>query len=516
MKVGRVHSWKKMLAQLILIVVPTCVLSFYVLWDLNRFYLILQNDWIKQGVYFATGISLATVFYSYRFRFLTTSGIIILVYYLIYKLLGSSTIGEFDAFYYSIQFLIFVILFSIGWFAGFGFSRSRYFTIFWSIILLAVEIIVVSKTTDVKVNTLIGAFVPVLTYAFYIIYTAELIRNMNEDETSFVKYILKRMAGFAIVLLVLFLAIFYVFQKDFTAIEKEWGNSQANYNKEGGGGNNGEKMTGTDKDGFMRNKDQTRLAGSLSKDKQLVFVAHLDNFFDDERTPNPLYFTTCYYTKFDTLTQTFEKDTLMPYNDLFSPNPSQIPLYFTKTDSTVLKNSLATKNRKVITADVYKVLLSPNTYLAPSTAFVCQPIGVPKEYRALYKSSYRAKMWVSDLNSAYFVYNPSGNRLLKAFQEERFDKLREIKKISGPDNKFMNYYTFMPRNAEYKKITELAKQITKDAPTPIDKMIAIRDYFLSKDEFNQPLFKYSDNPGIPGLPSANKLTYFLLENRKGY
>jgi hypothetical protein len=39
---------------------------------------------------------------------------------------------------------------------------------------------------------------------------------------------------------------------------------------------------------------------------------------------------------------------------------------------------------------------------------------------------------------------------------------------------------------------------------------------LSKDEFGQPLFSYSDNPGIPGIPSANKLTYFLFENRKGY
>ncbi len=74
----------------------------------------------------------------------------------------------------------------------------------------------------------------------------------------------------------------------------------------------------------------------------------------------------------------------------------------------------------------------------------------------------------------------------------------------------------MPSNEEYKKITLLAKQITANAQTPIDKMLAIRNYFLSKDEFGQPLFKYSDNPGIPGIPSASKLTYFLFENRKGY
>ena len=47
-------------------------------------------------------------------------------------------------------------------------------------------------------------------------------------------------------------------------------------------------------------------------------------------------------------------------------------------------------------------------------------------------------------------------------------------------------------------------------------MLAIRNYFLSKDDFGQPLYKYSDNPGIPGIPSASKLSYFLFENRKGY
>jgi hypothetical protein len=47
-------------------------------------------------------------------------------------------------------------------------------------------------------------------------------------------------------------------------------------------------------------------------------------------------------------------------------------------------------------------------------------------------------------------------------------------------------------------------------------VLAVRDHFLAKDENGQPSFKYSDNPGIPGLPSANKLTYFLFQNKKGY
>ena len=515
MKATKLYSWKKVLAQLILLGVPTFALAFYLLWDVNRDFNILKNDYIKQSIYFGAGLGLAIVFYGYRFRFLTTAAIVGIGLYAVYKAVNKTAIGEFDSFFISVQVLIFVILFSVGWLAGYGLSRSRYFTIFWSVFLLAVQILVVSKTTEVKAATLISAFVPVLAYAVYIIYTAELIRNMNDDSKYFGWFVLKRMLGFAVVIAALLLGTYYYFQKDFKAIEKEWGNTQGKYDKNA---SSSENMTKENRDGSLSNKDQTRLTSSLNKGKRLVFVARLDNFFKDGKTPNPLYYTAYYYSKFDTLTQTFETDSLMPKNDLFRPNPSKIPLYFAKTDSNVIKNTAATLNRKVITTDVYKVLLSPDEYIAPSTSFFCQPLPVPNEYKDQFRSAYRAKMWVSDLNSAYFIYNPAGNQQLEAFQKLRFDLLRQINQTdySSLDKKFMQYYTFMPKDEEYDKIKTLAAQITKDARTPVDKMIAIRDYFLSKDEFGQPMYKYSDNPGIPGLPSANKLTYFLFENRKGY
>ena len=270
MRIGRIHSWKKVLAQLLLLVAPTVLFFFYLLWDLNRFYTILQNDWVKQGCYFMAGIVITTVFYAWRFRFVTTAAILFLAYYGIYKWVGSISIGEFDAFYLSVQFIVFTFLFSLGWIAGFGFSRNKYFTIFWSVLLLVTQIVVVSKTSDIKVNLLISAFAPVLAYAFYIIYTAELIRNMNEDETHFAWFIIKRITGFLLVLLVMFLVIFNIFKNDFKAIEKEWGNGQANYDK---GDSKSENMNQQNKDGSMGNKDQTKLSGSLSKDKQLIYQA---------------------------------------------------------------------------------------------------------------------------------------------------------------------------------------------------------------------------------------------------
>ena len=509
MEIGRIHSWKKVTAQLLLLALPTIALVFFLLQHVNQYYSVLENNWFRQGLYFAAGITISVLFYGYRFRFITTALLLFGTYFVAYKILGNLSVGEFDAFFVSVKFLIFALLFSAGWLAGFGFSRSRYFTIIWPLLLLVLQIIVVSKSDEITAASLIAAFAPVLLYVFFVVYTAELIRNM-EDEPGFAWFISKRLLGFLALVIVVLGTLLLIFEKDFASIEKDWGGGQGGKNK------NQESMTKQNKDGTLSNKDEMKMTGSLSKDKRLVFVAKLDNFFPDGKTPNPLYFTSTYYTRFDTLTQTFEEDKLIPKNDLFTPDPSKVPLYFTKVDTTVVRNTMATLNRSIVSADVYKVLLSPDEFIAPSTAFFCQPIPVEKEYKGQFKSAYRAKMWVSDLNSAYFIYNPGSNQQLKMFQEQRFTELRTAADYSGIDKKFLDYYTFMPANQDYERITKLALQITKNAPTPVDKMIAIRDYFTSKDNFGQPLFRYSDNPGIPGLPSASKLNYFLFENRKGY
>lgn len=514
MPIGKVHSLKKLIFQVLLLALPTVVFMCFLLWRLNNFYTILRNEWLSQGLYFAAGCVIALVIYRYRFRFITTTLLVFLANLVIYNTLQTINFGEFDSFYISVKFYIFFILFTTGWLAGYAFSRSKYLTIAWSALMLMAQIVLLTKTSDITVNALVGGIVPPLAYAFYMIYTAGLIRNLNEEESSFFKVIGKRLSIFALLILLLFVGILSLFKANFQAVEKEWGGSSSTEKKEGNG--NSESMTQQGKNGGVQNKDQSKLSGSLSKDKQLLFVARLDHFFGNTNIPNPLYFTNRYYTKFDTATQTFETDANMPYNDLFNPDPSQIPLYFKKTDNNVIKQSLGTLNRKVVTTEVYNVNLSPETFLAPSTAFYCQPVSVPKEFKKQYRSAYQAKMWVSDLNSAYFIYNPAGNVELENFQQERFETLRQVKAIEGPDKAFMDYYTYMPSNADYKRIGELAREVTQNAEAPIDKIIAIRDYFTSKDGFNQPLFKYSDNPGIPGMPSASKLNYFLFENRKGY
>ncbi len=511
MSIEKLYSTKKIIAKVVLLIIPSIAIGAYMLWHLNNYYAVLENEWTSESIFLSIGLIAGCVFYSFRFRFLTTTLPLLLLLVIAGKIVNSIYTGEFTSFYAITKFYIFSFLFFVGWLAGWAFARLRWFPIVLSAVLLLLQIIVVSTTTDITARKLMIAFVPVLLFAFYIIYTSELVRNMNDDEPVFTWFIIKKLIGFSIVTGIILWLLFAFYQKDFNAIEKQFGGTKGQQQTP-----NKESLTKKNKDGTISNRKDMGLSGGRSTSKQLVFVAKLDNYFPDSDVPNPLYFTYDYYTKFDTLTQTLETDSLMPSNDLFQPDPSKIPLYFTDVDSTAIKNGKGNLLRKVVSTDVYKVALSPKEFLAPSTAFFCQPIAVDKEYQQQFRSAYRAKMYVSELNSAYFVYNPAGNQVLEKFQDQRFDALRKITGWQNEDTAFMNYYTFIPKGDDFDSIRVLAKEITKNATTPIDKIIAIRNYFLSTDETGQPLFKYTDNPGIPGLPSASKLNYFLFQNRKGY
>ena len=511
MIIEKKYSAKKIIARITLLIVPAIAIGTYLLWHLNEYYGVLESQWTAESISLAIGLVAGCLFYSFRFRFVTTTLPLLLLLFVISEIVKNTVTGEFTAFYAITKFYIFSFLFFTGWLAGWAFARLRWFPVVLSALLLLLQIIVVSNTSDITAKKLVIAFAPVLVFAFYIIYTAELVRNMNDDEPNFSWFIIKKLLGFAAVVTIILLLIFSLYKKDFQAIEKQYGGGKSETEEP-----HKESLTKENKDGTVSNKKQMGLSGGRSSTKRLLFIAKLDNYFPNSDIPNPLYFTYDYYTKFDTLTQTLEVDSLMPSNDLFQPDPSKIPLYFTKTDSSVLAKSKGYLDKKVISTDVYKALLSPKEFLAPATAFFCQPIAVEKEYKQQFKTAYRAKMYVSDLNSAYFVYNPAGNKVLKNFQNQRFDLLRKITNWNDEDSAFMRYYTFIPKGDDFDSIRVLAKEITKNATTPIDRIIAIRNYFLSNDETGQPLFKYTDNPGIPGLPSASKLNYFLFENRKGY
>lgn len=506
MNIQRATPVNELLAKLIFLILPTALVSYYLLGHANTYFSFVQAEAIQQTLYLLAGMGISAIFYAFRFRFLPTFLLLIAGSVLIYQGLDKLAIGEFDRFFISIQFLVFAILLNTGWLLGWGFTRLRYWSVFVSMLMLVACILLIAKAQMDSVYRLLGDFTPIVLYSVYILYASEQIYSYKDKSQKFWWFMTRRLLLFGLFAILMFGGVVYLMR----------GEIQETVENYGGSGKQGENsMLKKNKDGTFDIKEYSKLRSNLGRSNELLFCAHIDNFFPDSDIPNPLYLTAFYYTYFDTLTETFERDSLIPSNDLFEPNPGAMPLFFTKTDSTVIKNSKATKLRKTVDIEIYNKTLSTKTYIAPNVGFFVQPVAIEKDYRDEFISAYRAKGYVSELNSAYFIYN-SEEEQIRNFQEKRFEVLRKVTNYEGEDKKFMDYYTDMPTDDKFNKISELAHEITKDARTPVDKILAIRDYFLARDENGKQTFTYTDNPGIPDIPSASKLMYFLFENKKGY
>lgn len=520
MNIQRANPVNETLAKIIFLILPTALVCYFLISGAYSYFSIIgtpgsglfsflpveTSQSLQLTLFISAGMVLSAVFHSFRFRFLLPFAGILLLLWSTYQGIDKFATGEFDAFFILNQFRAFSILFVFGWLIGWGFIRTRYWSIFMSFIFLCTCIWLIADTKVDTIEGLLTAFLPALLYSVYIIFTSEQIYNYKDKSQKFWWYLTRRLLLFGLLAGAMLIAVVYLFSGDI----KE---TVANY---GGAGKEGENsMMKKDKKNRFDLKDYTKLNSSLGRSNELLFCAHIENYFPGTDIPNPLYLTAFYYTKFDTLEEIFRRDSLIPYNDLFEPDPSSVPLFATRVDSSVIKNSLGTKLRKSIDIEIYKAQLSEETYLAPNVGYFVQPITVEKDFRDQFYAAFRAKGYISELNSAYFVYNAKDPQIAK-FQEQRFEILREVKGYDGTDKKFMDYYTYMPSDAKFNAIRDLSKKVTANAKTPVDKIIAIRDYFLSKDEAGNPLFSYTDNPGIPDIPSASKLQYFLFENRKGY
>ena len=508
MNIQRAAPVNELLARLLFLILPTALIGYFLLWNVTDYFTFLQNTSLRLTLYFAAAMAGSAVFYSFRFRFLPTFAGLIFLLFLFSKGLDKLNLGEFDQPALEANYKMFAALFVLGWIIGWGFLRLRYWSVIMAALLLTNCIYVIAKSKTDTVEHLLWAFAPVALYSVYIIFTAEQIYGYKDKSQKFWWFLTRRLVGFGIVALLLFGGVIFLMRGQIKETVANFG---------GGGKGSDNSMLHKDKNNNFDLKNYSQLRSSLGRSNELLFCAHIDNFFKGTDIPNPLYLTAFYYTKFDTTTETFERDSVIPRNDLFEPDPSQLSLFATKMDTNVVANCGTERGGKVVEIQVYSRRLSASTYLAPHTGYFVQPITVEKDFRDSFKTAFRAKSFVSELNSAYFVYNAKDPQI-KLFQAKRFEILREVKDdaYKNEDKQFMQYYTYMPGDKKFNEISVLAHSLTANAHTPVDKVIALRDWFLSKDPAGQPLFKYTDNPGIPDIPNASKLRYFLFENRKGY
>ncbi len=111
-----------------------------------------------------------------------------------------------------------------------GFCKARWFPVLLSILLILLQIIVVSSTTDITAKKLIIAFAPVLAFAFYIIYTAELIKNMNDDEPYFLWFIIKKMLAFIVIACIILFSVLSLYKKNFMQLKNNMAAAKAKRN----------------------------------------------------------------------------------------------------------------------------------------------------------------------------------------------------------------------------------------------------------------------------------------------
>ena len=466
-------------AILLLLLLPTALAVYQLLLQLNEYFGVLQsqagiqsqfrfqNGALAQAGAFAAGMGLSAFFYSFRFRFLPPALLLFGTLYLGYAALDSLAVGEFDAFFVTVQFITYAVLLSAGWIAGWGFVRWRAWPWVFAALLLAGSIAVVAKSPA----TTVWGFARQILVAPGIQYLPcfcgrAIAPPAATAGAGVLVFYWKRLFGFAL-LLALSLGGVYLFFKPKIA------ETLATYGGGGTGGKEGAVLK-KDKDGNFDLKNLSRLQSGISRGNELVFAAHINHYFEGTDMPNPLYLTAFYYTRFDASTETFERDDKLPDNDLFTPDPSSVPLFRTAVDSTVYRQQNKLKLMEEVETEIYAVKLNKSTYLAPHAGYLVQPITVEKDFKDQFIYAYRTRSVCSKLNSAYFVYNAQKDPEIEKFQKARFELLRE-QEGQGPalTAPFKRYYTYMPADPKWAQIGQLARQVTAGKTTTIDKMLAI-------------------------------------------
>lgn len=571
MKSNKQHTRKfaEWVLRMLFLALPAFLMSAYVLRNINLAYTGFESGTSGQYAAMAAGILISGTLAMLQGRFVSFSIIVAIIIWIASAIISSMN-GEFDQFYFSARFTLYTTMFVAGWITGFLISRTRWYVVLYCVLLIIAFVVFFARKENMDAGDLSLNLLPVFLYTMYMLFFIP--DNFSSDKLS-VKGTIRW--GLLLLLVIgIFTAAFFVAKRQYKheneiaeklIEQKKQKGGQGNKGEEEGNGDLGEGYNegngmlergnkpedgqdgekgkdndkgkdgnqGTDKnkgkgkgsengddgEGGFKLKDEMKMGEQQSQSDVLMFCARLDNYFPDG-SPQPFYFVYHYLTKYDAATETFVRDPFLKSVDEMQADPSKIGMYKTSRDSSLLRPLSKLKDRKVIEADVF---ISANVWkhslLAPATPFSVQTIPVDTAYKGLFRSGYHVKSNVSELNNAYYVYNPSANPQLLAYQEERFEELRSVKDYSGVDSTMLKYYTDLPKGSLFDSIRNLTLAITAKSKTPADKVAAIRDYFMQTGPNGARLYRYTLDPGAPGdpnIPTGSMLRNFIFKTHEGY
>lgn len=517
----RLEKLQQLLARWVLVVLPTLIIGYVTLRFVNFSYTALNTGIAAQAAYFGAGLLAAYTLYFFRARWIITFLLLWLGYWFIERAI-SRLPGEFDVFYAMARFQLYYTLFIFGWVFGFLLARWRWSYVVIFGVLGVVTLVSVSDTVDVSIEYILLRITPVALYGLYMFFVSPLLAtNVSIDAKRFGRFAL-RLTAFVVLILLAFVVTGNLLKGNLTAVEKELAargakNNEQNKEKDGGYDERHGLMEKAD-DGY-RLKDTMKVTTRMSQSDKLMFCSRLDNFTPDGE-PVPLYFVYHYLTRYDPVKESFTRDVNVPSLDEMDVDPAALPLYYSVVDTSIFRKTKADKYRKVVEAQIY---LSENTWkhavLGPASVFAIQTIPVERDFQKTFLSAYKINAYVSDLNNAYFVYNVSANPQLDQLQDQRHDELRSVRNYKGIDQEFLEYYTAMPTGGIYDSIAQLARGLVKPDARPVDKVLAVRDFFLQRNENGRRVFRYTLKPGAiddPNIPSSKMLYNFLFKTKAGY
>lgn len=513
---------QQLIIRLTVVVLPTIVIGYITLRFLNFSYTSLTTGLFSQTIYFSFGLVAAYVLYYYGARWVVTFFLLWVVYWLFDKAINRLP-GEFDVFYTTARFQLYSTLFIFGWVFGLLLVRIKWAYIILFAVLSIVTLVSISDTIDLSLSYILIHIFPVTVYGLYMYFLSPLVAERIElDKKKSVKFLLR------VVLFVMLVALAFVIAESLLkgnvkAVQKELAARGAKGDKDG---SKKDKDNYDDREGLMdktddgyRLKDTMRVTSKMSQSDKLMFCSKLDNYFPDG-SPAPIYFVYHYLTRYDPIKETFTRDINVPSLDEITVDPTALPMYYSYTDTSMIRKSMASKLRKVVEAQVY---LSENTWkhsvLGPASVFSIQTIPVEKDFQKTFIQGYKIASFTSELNNAYFVYNISASPTLEPLQEQRHDELRSVRSYEKLDQEFFDYYTKMPTGGIYDSISKLALNLTSKGSKPVDKVIAVRDFFLKRNENGKRIFRYTLKAGAvddPNIPSSKMLYNFLFKTHAGY
>jgi len=514
------NRFQQLLIRWVLVVVPTIVIGYITLRFLNFSYTALKTGIEIQTAYFGIALLVSYSLYYYGARWVITFILLWIAYVLTEKTINKLP-GEFDVFYATARFQLYSTLFIFGWVFGFLLARVRWSYAILFGVLSVVTLVSISDTIDISLPYILMHIAPVVVYGLYMLFLSPILSGPIHLNWMRSGKMVVRLGLFVLLILLAFVVAESLFKGQLVAVEKELGARGAK-NKDGANKGDGyDERNGLmeKKDDGYRLKDTMRVNSKMSQSDKLMFCSKLDNFFPDG-SPAPIYFVYHYLTKYDPVRETFTRDVNVPSFDELEVDPTELPMYYSFADTSIIRKSKGDKLKKIVQAQVY---LSENTWkhsvLGPTNVFALQTIPVEKDFQKTFLSAYKIYCYSSELNNAYFVYNISANPQLEEFQEERHDELKKIRNYNKVDKKFLEYYTQYPTGGIYDSIAKLADGLVSADASPVEKVLAVRDFFLERNENGKRIFRYTLQAGAvddPNIPSSKMLYNFLFKTHAGY